>query len=247
MNTFTHNVALSLRHLCQLATGTSDLVDLVETLKSQDPDELINHLHEILTVDTDNIIHQLKVDTSDQKRTGVALSGKIAVGKSYIANILERHIDNSEIHSIAGFLKNVCNDAFQLPTGEKYKDRELLILIGRFFRTVDEHSFMNALIQSTSEDKFIIIDDLRFKNEADTLKNNNFTLIRITTPIAERTKRIRTKYGDLAYKHINRFDDITETNLDDYPHFDEYIYGHGDVLEQLEQKGCIDRLNSLLH
>lgn len=72
----------------------------------------------------------------------------------------------------------------------------------------------------TSTSKRIVISDMRFINEANTIKkmeDRKVLLIRI-----ERREELRIKY--LGSRKI---DDVSETELDDYPYFDIHIENNG--------------------
>ena len=58
----------------------------------------------------------------------------------------------------------------------------------------------------------IIIDDLRFQNELEYLKSQNFFIIKIKITKEEQIERIKNIYKDNYQEHIDRLEHISELN-----------------------------------
>lgn len=158
--------------------------------------------------------------------TLIAISGKFASGKTTLMKELSKRFENLSLvveHlSIAGFLKYLCIAGYGMLEGEENKDRTLLIKVGEALRQINEDVFINIVnnkVKKTNAD-VIIIDDLRFINEAETL--DHWFQIRIDAPEELRIKRIKEKYPDTFQKHLEHINNKTETQLDSHK-FDTHI------------------------
>lgn len=75
------------------------------------------------------------------------------------------------------------------------------------------YEWFNLIGEVWNENNFII-PDIRFKNEAEAVKNNGGKLIRIVAP----TRTANAPYPEEARRHIS------ETELDDYDGFDYFLF-----------------------
>ena len=145
----------------------------------------------------------------------VAFVGKMAAGKSYYASLLRQElIDkgiNSSIVHISSKIKELATELF----GMKDKDRDLLQKIAGKMRDIDEDVWIKYLIYHVKKEGKIpfIIDDVRFKEEVDLLKENfDLLVIKIESEDVYRRSVYRSKYGkEPTEKELN---DITETSSD---------------------------------
>jgi len=113
----------------------------------------------------------------------VAFTGKMGSGKSTAAKTLEEF--GFERFSFATKLKELAEDLFEM----KEKDRKLLQDFGSALREIDQDVWVKYLMRKIGlcvfrciEDKQparIVIDDLRYLNEAHILKQNGFILVRL--------------------------------------------------------------------
>lgn len=156
----------------------------------------------------------------------IAISGKFASGKSTLmANLVQRFKQDKrsvETMSIAGFLKQLCVSGYGMSEEEEKKDRSLLIKVGQALRDINKDVLLNILLHKvkTSKADVVIIDDLRFKNEADGL--HNWVQIRINAPEEIRIERVKNKYPNTFEKHLEHLNSESETQLDSY-NFDNVI------------------------
>ena len=146
----------------------------------------------------------------------VAFVGKMAAGKSYYASLLRQElIDqgiNSNIVHISSKIKELAVELF----GMKDKDRDLLQKLAGKMRDIDEDVWIKYLIYHVKKEGKIpfIIDDVRFKDEVDLLRESfDLLVIKIESDDVYRRSVYRSKYGrDPTEKELN---DVTETSSDD--------------------------------
>ena len=96
----------------------------------------------------------------------IAIIGKICSGKTTTADILIGLNNDFQKLSFAGKVKNIAVDLFDM---EK-KDRKLLQQIGTYMREIDPDVWANYVVKQSKKYNYVVIDDLRYKNEYDLLK-----------------------------------------------------------------------------
>lgn len=92
-----------------------------------------------------------------------------------------------------------------------YKD------VGLAMRSVDKDVWVRYVLRQIDKHDIVIVDDLRFQNEAELLRENGFFLIRI-----ERDKKLREAHG-----YNTRDSHISETALDGFK-FDLTLSNNGE-------------------
>lgn len=146
----------------------------------------------------------------------ILVSGKAGSGKDYAANILcsllEKMGKSYLVIHFADYLKMMCYLYFGWDGKKDEPGRNLLQHIGNeVFRKFDQNFFADIVnktisaISASLDYDYIIIPDLRYENELETIKNNfeSYT-IRVS----------RNKYtSNLTDKQKN---DISEISLDNY-------------------------------
>lgn len=157
----------------------------------------------------------------------IAISGKRKSGKSTLAKILKEEYGYQPI-SLADPLKTICRDEFGLtfeqtdgifkeqPTqymdytesviGVYLTPRDIMIRLGRFYRTIDPDFWVKKLLwrMQGSTQRFVV-SDVRFLNEIKALKDNGAILVRL-----ERDEKFTGR----------AIDDPSEKELDDYKGWD---------------------------
>lgn len=138
----------------------------------------------------------------------IGLSGKMGTGKSTLAKYLMDKQPNSVIVKIAGLLYEL-QDMIYTKLGIKLegeKDRPLLIALGMWGRDKDENFWTDIALKQAKErpEELVIIDDIRFPNEAKALEDAGGILIRIEG---------KQRGDNLTPESMNN---VTETSLDDY-------------------------------
>lgn len=156
----------------------------------------------------------------------IAISGKMASGKSLVATYLVEHYGFTEL-SFASKLKEVVADLF--PHCRYEKDRWLLIQVGELLRGLDPRVWIRHLIKEVGGGN-IVVSDLRYPLEYDTLKRAQFITVRMKASYESRLDYIKHAYPDMP---LMLMDDSSETALDHHP-FDYEICNDADVtMEQV--------------
>ena len=176
-----------------------------------------------------SIVRQKETSTSVK----VAFCGSMGSGKTYASNELRNLLkDDCKILSIASPIKEIVHDMGQ--TG-----RACHIMVGTIGRQIDNSTWISKLMDTVASYERsgvhnIIVDDVRYENEANVLKENGFTLIYLNTPWHVRFKRIRERTDDLK-EHIEWFAHSSEIASEkiDKACFDYIITEESEVLEVL--------------
>jgi hypothetical protein len=155
----------------------------------------------------------------------IAFAGKISSGKSTAAKIL---VDNygfkklsfaDELKKHIAWRKRV---DLQYLVDHKEEFRDTLQEVGHKMREKDENFWVSRLVKNLPEDCNVVCDDVRYPNEADTLKRLGFVLVKIDTlpqTIEERRKRDGLRTIPRVVDHPS------EHALDDYYAFDYRLIG----------------------
>lgn len=168
----------------------------------------------------------------------IGISGKVGSGKDTVAHFIKQHDSSFQTKAFAYKLKKIvsllagCD--FELTLTQEGKN----VYIEQFGKTVgemlqevgtnalrdnfDKNVWINGLFTDLKPGNNYIITDVRFKNEADILKQKGAFLVRVNRPInptAEKSGR------DLTHS--------SEVDLDDYDKFDAIIENKG-TLDELE-------------
>jgi adenylate kinase family enzyme len=159
-------------------------------------------------------------------RFKLAIHGKMGSGKSTLAQQIQKLSPQKiKIISFASKLKYFCNSIFK----PKHKNRELLVKFGMKMREIDPDIWVNHTLPIPKYNSWII-DDLRFPNELNKLKQDGWMTLKIFVPDSVRKERIVKKYGEDNSKiHFLYFNDESEVSLDlkDDTEFDFVLYDDG--------------------
>ena len=155
----------------------------------------------------------------------IGICGKMASGKTTLASHLEKGL-NFEIISMAGEVKRVGRELF----GMTKKDRPLLQQIGMKMREIRASVWLDAVISKSENYLQVVCDDIRFINEAKTLKDNGWMLIKLDIDDDLQKSRLQDTYGDDWELHWNNRTDPSETEVDKIPleWFDKVIHASND-------------------
>jgi len=146
----------------------------------------------------------------------VALCGKMASGKTTIAEqltLIIGHTGGFRIVSMAGEVKRVGRELF----GMEEKDRPLLQQIGMKMREIRESVWLDVLIRESEKHELVVCDDVRFINEAKTLKEHGWVLIKLDIDDDLQKKRLQDAYPDDWKIHWNNRSDASEAEVDKIP------------------------------
>lgn len=137
----------------------------------------------------------------------IAVCGKMASGKTTLADWFVEHHDFQKI-SLAAKVKSIAADLF----GMVHKDRRLLQQIGMKMREIREDVWIDYLINH--EGNNLIVDDVRFINEAEKLKAAGWTIVRINIDDELQKERLKITYPDDWEVHWNSRQDSSEAQVD---------------------------------
>lgn len=158
-----------------------------------------------------------------QKPTRIAFCGSMASGKSYSSQILASKLDLA-VKSIAKPIKEIVAEIGK-------SDRSSHILVGMVGRHISPDYWIDHLLKRIPDE--VIVDDVRFANEAKKLKENGFTLIYLDLPWYTRFKRLQRRSEN--YSDIEWFAHESEYSLQDFKDFD-YICKSEKEVNQLIEK-----------
>ena len=165
----------------------------------------------------------------------IAISGPMCSGKSTIAKYICSLNPDYKIYSFGQKIKDIAKELFDM--GD-IKDRSLLIDIANSLKSIDENVWINYVLKECKDMDNCIIDDLRFTNELDSLKDEGWNFIVIHVPKEERIRRIKELYPENYEDHIKNMNDISEKGLTDFPK-DKTLYISEDTKENI-QKSIMD-------
>lgn len=137
----------------------------------------------------------------------IAICGKMASGKTTLADWFVEHHDFQKI-SLAAKVKSIGKDLF----GMVHKDRRLLQKIGMKMREIREDVWIDYLINHEGDN--LIVDDVRFINEAEKLKAAGWTILRINIDDDLQKSRLQTTYPADWEVHWNSRGDSSEAQVD---------------------------------
>ena len=129
----------------------------------------------------------------------IGLLGKMASGKTTLANEFIRQNSQYVKFAFADKLKIIAKELF----GMTIKDRQLLQQIGQKMREIKASVWIDYVINQAKHHQYVIIDDVRYRNEIEALKNEGFTIIYLNIDKNTQISRLKTTYG-------NRFHDNLE-------------------------------------
>jgi len=139
----------------------------------------------------------------------IAITGKICSGKSTLANKLKDNL-KLEKYSFADNVKKYATEIFEM----EYKDRKLIQDFAEKMKELDNNIWIKQLDKEIKDKTHIVIDDLRFENEYNYLKKNNYYIIKLVIHKNQQIKRIEDLYKDKAPEHLERLEHISECNID---------------------------------
>ena len=141
----------------------------------------------------------------------IAFIGRLCSGKTSFAKHLEKN-HNFHILSFGEPVKRYATEIFGLVD----KNRAILQDFAQKVKEIDENVWIKYLINQLDslENYNIVVDDLRFPNEYDALKQKGFYFIKLDINRLVQIERIKNTYTN--YKiHIDRLDNISEQHVDD--------------------------------
>ena len=162
----------------------------------------------------------------------IAITGKICSGKTTLANELTLH-GYTKI-SFGDKVKEMCVEIFDM----KYKNRKLIQTFAEKMKEIDENVWINfviAKIKENPENKWVI-DDVRFPNEYEKLKENGFKFVYLEIDDKLQLDRLQKTYGDLYTEHSERLSHISEQHIKNIGNISDFKF-----------KSNFDNLSQILH
>lgn len=164
----------------------------------------------------------------------IGISGKIGSGKSTVCLIIKELYPEFTTAAFATRVKETCAALTGMDIKHFYSREGKKIVYKPFGKTLGQilQESSEALKLAFGNDMWVrivngvnLVEDVRFKVEANSLTEQGYTLLRIEGDPA----KIRERNEDL--RDLNH---ISETDLDNYP-FEHVIYNDG-TLEELREK-----------
>lgn len=147
----------------------------------------------------------------------IAICGPMASGKSWIAERLvsmgfERvSLARGVKRFGASILETLIEEGLVAPEQAGIKQRRLLQTIGAEGRAIDPNLWIRDAINESERHDMVVIDDMRFVNEARALAAEGFHIVRLSFPDEEsQLRRLRTAYPGDWQRHWDARDDVSE-------------------------------------
>lgn len=140
----------------------------------------------------------------------------MAAGKTTLANLIINGVEGYDVAklSMAGQVKAIAHDLFKMED----KDRPLLQQIGMKMREIRHDVWLDYVIAEAEEydnpQIIRIIDDVRFINEANKLKENGWKIVRISIDENTQLERLKTTYDNWEL-HWNNRNNPSEAEVDE--------------------------------
>ena len=146
----------------------------------------------------------------------IGLCGKMRAGKDTAADFLQKKIEADGFKVIrlafADPLKRIAGVVQKQLRLPEEKDRELLQMLGQWARSKEKNIWVQqierVLDSNYMQDTAVIVTDVRFPNENESLKARGFTVLRI-----EARECLRIARG----AEPSTLNDISETAMDEVP------------------------------
>lgn len=180
---------------------------------------VLKNIFDFTSESTDGV----KTDNNVNGGYKIAVSGKICSGKTSFTNILKEEIGNIRRVSVAAKLKWLANKLYGMSLDPEKKDRKLLQTLGVKLREQDPNVWVNTFLKECEKYENVMCDDVRFKNEIDTVKEDGFVTIRLDISDELQKERITNCYPENYKQHLDNRHHISETDLDEEKEKFDYI------------------------
>lgn len=140
----------------------------------------------------------------------IGISGKMCSGKSLVARYLTDKYNFIEM-SFASRLKELALELFDVKQKDE-RGRFILQQLANHLREIDPAVWLRYLVARIPIDCNIVISDVRYPNEYQTLKSLGFSLVRMQMSRKEQERLVEENYPDIP---LILLDDYSETALDE--------------------------------
>lgn len=168
----------------------------------------------------------------------IAFCGKMCAGKSTACGIVCDLLPDAKVHSFATPIKEIATAYFGMET----KDRELLVKIGQFGRSINPDIWVKCMLQQCANNCTVVCDDLRQHNEFCALRNAGWFLVKLKISTELQRERMISQYGAQQLSSHTRFtSDVSETEAVELPdgRFDAVICMDGTLgIGELRERIC---------
>jgi dephospho-CoA kinase len=155
----------------------------------------------------------------------IAMCGPMASGKSFIAERLIADAGYQRVSLARGVkllgravIEALIADGLVAPEQAGIKQRRLLQAIGAEGRAIDANMWIRDAVSESRKHDLVIIDDVRFINEARALVNEGFLLIRLRFADDEsQMARLQKAYPDDWERHWESRNDVSECEYTQIP------------------------------
>ena len=155
----------------------------------------------------------------------VAICGRMASGKSRLADELVgnhgfERVSLARAVKLMGqrVIETMVEDGLLPADVLGTKQRRLLQTIGAVGREIDPRLWIRDTLTQTEAHERVVIDDVRFPNEAEALVEAGFILIRLGFDDEQmQIERLRRAYPDTWERHWAARDDVSESGIDGIP------------------------------
>lgn len=128
----------------------------------------------------------------------IAFFGPAASGKTWCADYIVESYGYRKL-GFATKLKEIAVDLFNV-RGKNGDDRKTLQKLGEKMREIDPNCWINYVLNNGAKNSGhfngIVLDDLRYTNEAAALRSNGWALVKVVVPEEIRQWRLSTLYPD---------------------------------------------------
>lgn len=152
----------------------------------------------------------------------IILTGKAQSGKNQTASIIKEYNEKQNkktvIVAYAKYLKDYIKEITNWDGNEETKPRELLQQLGveLIKNKIDENMLINRIKEDIEVYSYffdvIIISDARFKDEIESIKNENTIVLNILGKENNLTKDQKNHITETALDNYNKYDYIIENN-----------------------------------
>jgi hypothetical protein len=160
----------------------------------------------------------------------IGICGRMASGKTSLAREIILNHGDGEVLSLAKEVKNVAKRIF----GMEEKDRPLLQKFGMKMREIEEDVWLNFLLRQadSSEKKIVVVDDVRFINEVDKMRDAGFVMIKISIGEELQQERLKKTYPKDWEIHWENRNNPSEIQVDMVPdHWFDFIVSAKEIEE----------------